>query len=247
MPFGHRPAVGHIPRRPADQGVPSGAREINWAAIQWFLARYLDEDDSRTRVEYTNLSDIYHALGACSISSAAATFCYAALFTYLFHAAVPTSPGRSAATAVAVGALLGISRWVFGRGRYFANGSLTRLLTNLIHTKAAGTPTPRPGEKRRHDRHEVPREALATIWGADGACDARVVNGSRGGMALAPWSSPPATIERVVVKDGFARPCLDAPARIAQDNTGPDVVRVELAELLDDELWISRACGYGRR
>ena len=128
------------------------ARAKNWAAVQRLLATRLDTGDVRTRAEYTNLSDIYHSLGASRLAVILAGAAYSSLFLYRYHADIVSEPVRGGWTAAIALAMLGLTYHVFNKARHHASVSLTRLLTNVIHS--AFLEERRPGlfvDERRRD------------------------------------------------------------------------------------------------
>jgi len=228
------------------------AREQNWSAIQWLLATHLDDADARARTEYTNLSDIYHSLGASRMAVALACVSYTSLFTYLYHDPALNDLPRALATGCLVIALFVASFVVFHVGRFYAHTSLVRILTNLLHTALCRDGESWEGvQKRRHRRHTV-LASTAHLTSNGSACSGGVLNASRGGLAVLLSEPPASPVDEVAVRGRSARRCLKARrVRIAATETlvgadGPAVlVRLAFTNSTQDELWVSQACGYG--
>jgi hypothetical protein len=75
------------------------ARATNWRVVVWMLATQVrTRSRDRLRDEYTTLSDIYHALGACRTAVFLAAMFYAGFNAYKHHDAVFSRPIRVGVT-----------------------------------------------------------------------------------------------------------------------------------------------------
>jgi hypothetical protein len=188
------------------------AREKNWAAVQWLLATQLESRDDTARREYTNLSDIYHSLGASRFGVIAGTVSYLLYSVYAHHEDAAARPIRAVATLLIVGASAALADRIFTKGRKYAGVSLYRLLTNLIYThlRSDSTAATEGADRRRHERHLGSAFASAVVRSSGGEHRGWVVDASIGGVAVAVASEEIDEVIDVSINDSCGRPCLEA-------------------------------------
>jgi hypothetical protein len=104
----------------------------------------------RIRSEYTCLSDIYHALGACTIAVVLAYGAYLAYNVAEYHAAIAAHPGNAVASLVLVSLASVAVFHIFSRARGRTAQTLEDMIVDgLRHLARIGEPTPDPSVRAK--------------------------------------------------------------------------------------------------